>query len=370
MKKLIVTGGSDGGPTTYTGILKKYLPEKGIDVEVLPFDKAPGPKIIRNIAYIFQIAKAASGDSIIYTRDPVSTGFPALLASKIKRKPLLLKVVGDYAWEQGRQRFGVEEGLDDFLKKGDYSFGVKLFRFLQRAVARASVRIIVPSEYLKKVVIAWGIDERKIEVIPNSFNKEHLPKESKEDLRKELKWGDEKVLISVGRMVPWKGFEKLIEAYERIEKETGNARLLIIGDGPDLVNIKEKALTSEAENIEIIEKLPHEDLMKYIKTSDVFVLNTGYEGLSHLLLEASALGTPITTTTKGGNKEIFENEKTATFFEYDNVNDIEEKVLTLLTDNEKQERLSKAALRLSEQYKESNMVNATIELLSGLWGKK
>lgn len=49
--------------------------------------------------------------------------------------------------------------------------------------------------------------------------------------------------------------------------------------------------------------------MRYIKAADCFVLNTGYEGLSHQLLEVMAIGTPIITTPVGGNVEIITHEK-------------------------------------------------------------
>ncbi len=49
---------------------------------------------------------------MIYALDPVSVGLPALFASQIASKKFVLRVAGDYAWEQGMQRFGVTDRLD------------------------------------------------------------------------------------------------------------------------------------------------------------------------------------------------------------------------------------------------------------------
>ena len=80
----------------------------------------------------------------------------------------MVKIVGDYAWEQGQQRFGVSQMLDEFVRTKQTSLFVRILQKIQTRVARSSTRIIVPSEYLKNIVAAWGIPNEKIEVIYNA----------------------------------------------------------------------------------------------------------------------------------------------------------------------------------------------------------
>src|SRR3989344_4399689 len=75
------------------------------------------PKGIRHLAYFWQVLKQGLHTDIIYAQDAVSAGFPAALAALLLRKPFFLKIVGDHAWEQGQQRFGVVDTLDEFLAK-------------------------------------------------------------------------------------------------------------------------------------------------------------------------------------------------------------------------------------------------------------
>ena len=88
----------------------------------------------------------------------------------------MVKIVGDYAWEQGQQRFGITQTLDDFVQTTHVPFLVRLLRRIQTRVAQGAVRVIVPSEYLKDIVIQWGIPEKKITIINNSIQlPAHIP---------------------------------------------------------------------------------------------------------------------------------------------------------------------------------------------------
>jgi glycosyltransferase involved in cell wall biosynthesis len=103
-----------GGPATYAKLLTEHLSadESGAHerdfVALVKFsDVRHLPKIIRHSAYFFKVLKAGRSADVILALDPVSTGFPAALAAGMLRKPFVVKIVGDFAWEQGRQRFGI-----------------------------------------------------------------------------------------------------------------------------------------------------------------------------------------------------------------------------------------------------------------------
>ena len=132
MKILVATGlypPEGGGPATYAKVLFDELPQKGVETTVLPFSRVRKyPPIVRHIVYFFLCLRESKGASIIYALDPVSVGLPASLAAFVTRKKFAVKIVGDYAWEQGMQRFGVTALLDDFLKKKSFPFFVQVLR--------------------------------------------------------------------------------------------------------------------------------------------------------------------------------------------------------------------------------------------------
>jgi glycosyltransferase involved in cell wall biosynthesis len=306
-----------GGPATYSKLLNDELPKRGFSVGVLNFgDFKKVPKIIRHFIYGWKVFRLAPNYQIIYVQDPVSVGLPVCLACWFRRKDFILKIVGDYAWEQGSQRFGVIDLLDEFsLSFKKYSWPVKILKKVQTGVAKQAVKIIVPSKYLKKIVTNWGVAPEKIKVIYNSFDTpESLP--GKEILRSKLDWSG-RIIVSVGRLVPWKGFNLLIDIMSELIAKYPETKLFIVGSGPDRAKlerqIKERGLES---SVSLTGGLTHQQVLEYLKASDLFVLNTSYEGFSHQLLEALWCEVPIITTAVGGNVELIENGKTGWLVNY------------------------------------------------------
>ena len=247
------------------------------------------------------------GCDIIYAQDPVSVGAPAACAAAMRRTPFMLKVVGDYAWEQATQRFGVSDLLDEFLRK-TYGRRVEFFRRVETMVAQRAVRVIVPSEYLKTVVTHWGIAPERIRVIHNAF----MPPASvvsKEEARHALGL-EGTVIVSAGRLVPWKGFMSLIEMVAQMSGEIRDISLIIIGSGPDYDQLQEYAHRMGMRGrVVLTGGISHAGLVQYFAAADCVALYTAYEGFSHVVLEAMATGVPVVTTRVGGNAELITDGK-------------------------------------------------------------
>ena len=267
-----------GGPATYAKALAEGLPGKGIEVEVVKFAEVRHlPKLVRHYAYYRGVLRAARSADVILALDPVSVGLPAMRAAKRLGKPFVVKVVGDYAWEQGRQRFGVEADLDAFVKTPQRNFFVRRLQEVQTRVAAAATRVIVPSEYLKKIVLAWDIPADKIEVIYNAVPIEQIGKvpSAVAALLRPL-------YVSVGRLVLWKGFEEVI----KIAAENG-ASLAIVGDGPLRARLESRAERALGSNCVFTGALSNADTLAVMKSADAFILNSWYE--------------PVTRTYRGSD---------------------------------------------------------------------
>jgi glycosyltransferase involved in cell wall biosynthesis len=300
---------------------------------------------------------------IIYALDPVSVGLPALFASQICDKKFILRIAGDYAWEQGTQRFGVIDKLDDFAENySQYSWQVKFLKKIQTYTARGAEKIIVPSEYLKKIVSAWNVDMEKIRVIYNGFHIESI-KETPSVLRKKLKFSGN-VIISVGRLVPWKGMRELIDIMPQVINSISDAKLIIIGDGPEKNNLEEAV-----KNLNINDKvifagrLDQKKLFEYIKAADLFVLNTSYEGFSHQIIETMALNTPVITTAVGGNTEVIRNGDNGILVQSGAKNELLEAITGLLLDSKKAETLAKKAKKDVSRFTDEFMLSQISEEL-------
>ncbi|MBX4210688.1 glycosyltransferase family 4 protein [Candidatus Parcubacteria bacterium] len=367
MRILIATGiypPSIGGPATYSKLLFDELSGYGVEPVVLSFDEVRKlPKIIRHISYFFKVLRMGRNAEIIYAQDPVSVGFPAVLAARILGKKFIMKVVGDYAWEQFQLKDGQDKkgfvGLEEF-QKYKYDFVTESRRFIEKWVACRADKIIVPSFYLRNIISGWGVNTKKIHVIYNAFQEPPFLKESKWQARETLGLSGH-IILSVGRLVPWKGFAALIELLPKLIKKIPDAKLLIAGSGPD-----EKKLTELAEflhvknNVFFLGKVPHEKLLHYYRAADVFVLNTAYEGFSHQVLEALSLGTPVVTTRVGGNLEIIEHNYNGVLTEYNDAEHMTNAILEMFSNVKKAAYISFNGRRTVERFGTDKMLKSLV----------
>jgi len=363
---LVVTGlfpPEIGGPATYSKILLEELPSHGFEVKVLPFSLVRKyPPVIRHLIFSFRVWQQARGVDVVYAMDPVSVGLPVLLACFCRRRSYWLKIVGDYAWEQGCQRAGVEDSLDVFsTRRSGYGSLVRVLKIVQTLVAKKAKRIVTPSFYLKKIVGNWGIDTGKIDVVYNAFEGGKTPLD-KDKLRQDLNLSGQ-IIVSAGRLVSWKGFETLIEIMPRLLIKHSEVKLLIIGDGPEEKTLREKIEQAELGSVvKLLGRLPQIELFKYVATADVFVLNTAYEGFSHQLLEVMSLKTPVATTRIGGNPELISDGETGLLFEYNNREEIIEAIEKILANKDLAEKLTGEAYQVALGFTRARMVDGLVDL--------
>ncbi len=348
MKLLIATGiypPEIGGPAGYVKGVATELANQGHEVAVVTYGDSPElnskfqivgvPRtayvVQRYWRYFWKTLKLARKADVIYAQGPVSEGLPAALASIFARKPLILKVVGDYAWEQYQQqpntnvehrtlnidnrsldtedrysKFQIPsskfELLDEFVTHR-HKGKIWLMEAVERWVASRAKTIIVPSKYLKTVVQKWGIQSEKIKVIYNSISP--LPEvDSREELRDKHGLGDRKLILTAVRAVPWKGGDFLCDVLKELPEDFV---LAVAGDGPSLESWKKHAEElGVSDRVAWLGKLNRKDLTEFYRASDVFVLPTGYEGFPHVVVEAASMGLSCIVSNKGGNPEIAE----------------------------------------------------------------
>lgn len=300
------------GPAIFAGQLVEHLEERGARVEVVKFrDVRALPPVARHFMYFFKLLVNGWKSDVVLALDPVSVGLPALFTSWLLGAKFVLRAGGDYAWEQGVQRYGVSELLDEFVKKDKSSYPRRLeFLWkLQCFVAQRADALVVPSEYLKSIALAWGADVKRISVV-SSVAKEASLSLEKRDTRQRVGWGREAVVFSIGQLVPWKGFPALIEAAGSLRREFPGIRLIIAGGGDQrTLRAQAQAAGFDPQTV-FLGELPNVILRDLVGAADVFALNTAYEGLSHALVEVMHAGVPIVTTPVGGNPELIEDHRT------------------------------------------------------------
>lgn len=347
-----------GGPATFAKVLEEGLGSRGWTGETVRFSGVRHlPKLVRHAVYFWHVYRVARRSDVVLALDPVSTGVPALLAARLAFKPFYVRVAGDYAWEQGTARFKVTDSLDTFTCNTRYPLAVRALKAVQSYVAIASTGIIVPSLYLAKLVHLWDIPREMIRVAYNA-----APDVSGVSAQSPR---DGAYIVSVGRLVKWKGMDHAIRAFASMRERFPQLTLVIIGDGPEKAVLETLVADLDIEDVVLFTgSLTRSETLAYIRHAKAFVLNTRYEGLSHLILEAFALGTPVATTPVGGNRELIEEGKTGLLFEPNDTDGIVECLTELLESDALRTRIGAAEKAHAAAFTNDAMIEAVISALS------
>ncbi len=182
-------------------------------------------------------------------------------------------------------------------------------RIMNRILSKITDKIVAVSEDVKEDIIRYDrIDPSKIEVIPNGIDVERFnPEKNTTDIRKEFSLEEDDIVIGfIGRIVPAKGLEYLLDALPYLKGEFKSIKLLIVGEGSLVEELKERAKKNNIfDNILFTGK--RRDIPEILASINIFVMPSIAEGLPNALLEAMAMGKPIVTTEVGGIPEIVKN---------------------------------------------------------------
>jgi glycosyltransferase involved in cell wall biosynthesis len=351
-----------GGPATYASVLTEEMPKLGVEPVLLTFSGLlQYPPGLRHAEFFRRILAAGRGVDVLLALDPVSAGLPALAAARLLRKTLVLRLGGDFAWEQAVERFGVEQGIEAFLT-ARHGLGVELLKRAERAVARRAAAVIVPGPAMKRVAEHWGAPQGRIVEVANVVRLPELPP-SREAARAMLSI-EGHLIVSMGRLIRLKGFGALIDAVGGLRAEFPDLRLAIVGSGPQAQPLAEKIRSAGlGEAVLLLGGLPREKALTYVKAADLFVLNSAFEGEAHSILEAMALGAPVVATRAGGNADLIEHGRNGWLVSHEDPAELAAAIRALLGDPALAARLAAAARLPPDRFDTAQMVRSTIDVL-------
>jgi len=365
-----------GGPATYVPELARRLVERGHEVHVVTFGtpryemrdgyaihRTPLPPLPKPLAFPLRILRAGLlcaevvrryGIEVIYAQEYIS-GMVGLIAKKLTGRAMYYKYVGDWAWEVAFSRGWTRRYLHEFYEAEHQSLPVQIMVRVQRWIFKSCTGILTPSEYLKSVIGMWCRESMPVTVVPNAV--EFNDNVEKGRCRKELEI-EGFTMVSVGRLVRWKGFHLVIEALKDLDE---GVRYVIIGDGPCRRELEELAERLSLSNVHFPGKLPKSRTLKYICASDLFVLPSYYEGMSHVILEAMSCRTPVLASDIPPNREVVKDGVTG-FLTPLSAEKIAEKIEKL----RERDDLHEVAERAYSQVRERNSWDNHISVLEGI----
>ncbi|KAB0678871.1 glycosyltransferase [Aureimonas leprariae] len=172
---------------------------------------------------------------------------------------------------------------------------------------RADAVVAVSSGVADDLAAASGLDRDRMTVIHNGVVTADFAARMAGEPDHPWFAEDRPIVLAVGRFVPQKDFTTLIDAFGRLAKETGDARLVVLGDGPLRAEMEAQVaalgLTDQV-------ALPGfvANPLPWLRRAELFVLSSRFEGFGNVVAEALACGTPVVSTDcPHGPAEILED---------------------------------------------------------------
>ncbi len=368
-----------GGPATYVAALGTALVERGHAVEVVTYSDGRGRRSdwpfrvtrirrasrTRRAHAVLQIARLAARSDVLLVGGLVEA---ATIANAVARRPCAVKVVGDTAWERARNRGLTTQEFTAF-QRAEHSGPLARWQRVRTRCLRRARAVIVPSEFLRTVVAAWGVGAR-IRVIPNGVTDEFLHAAAAANLDALRAAHDlpPRFLLYAGRLTNWKGCDTLVRVLPKLPEDVA---LVLIGDGPERA-----ALGGIAERLRLADRvrfLPpsgRATVAGLMRLASCLVLNSGYEAHPHVVLEAMAVGTPVAAAAECGTAELVRDGENGLLFDKDNSPQIVEVLARVLDDASLRQRLIENGRSTAQRFPWLATIDRTEALLHELAGRR
>ena len=223
-------------------------------------------------------------------------GVEAAVANLYLRKKIVRKIVGDPVWERFYNKKRTSETFDDFQNL-KHNLNVRIQKLIRNWSISSSEVVITPSDHLKEFI---NRTNPKTEVLKINNGIEITEfKRSKTPLH------EFNILIN-SRLVVQKNIHLVIEAMGSIKNLDIN--LKIIGEGGEFARLENIITDLKIQNrVKMIGKVENNLISEFLKTSNLFIQASDYEGLPHSILEAINYEVPILSTEVGGCKDLLDN---------------------------------------------------------------
>lgn len=351
MRVLIVSGiwpPDVGGPASHAPELADFLRARGHEVEaVVTADAAPAPRSypvhwvdraaprgLRHARCVALVRKRAAPADVVYATSMLGR---ASLAAALARRPLVVKLVADEAYERAR-RLGLFDGDLDAFQRFEGGARVKALRAFRNRALRRVDRLVCPSSYLASLAVTWGVPETRVTVLPNPAPA--LPEVPARDAVRERFGVVGPTLAFAGRITRQKALEVALGALAQVE----GVDLLVAGDGPDLEATRAEASRLGLDDrVRFLGPLDRDGVLALFRAADASLLSSSWENFPHTVVESLAVGTPVVSTAVGGVAEVVRDGENGLLVPPGDVDALAEAIRRVTSDGALRDRLAARA---------------------------
>jgi len=270
---------------------------------------------------------AAVKPDILHAHSPVLNALPALRVGREWGLPIVYEVRA--FWEDAAADHGT-------TKEGSTRY--RLTRAMETFAFKHVDAVTTICEGLRADIVARGIPEEKVTVIPNAVDIEKFSVGGVTDevLKAQLGLSHMRILGFIGSFYAYEGLDLLLSALPHMLALAPDVRVLLVGGGPQEESLKRQAHSlGIGDKVVFAGRVPHEGVNRYYDLVDVLVYPRHSMRLTELVtplkpLEAMAQGRLFVASDVGGHKELIRDGETGILFKADDPQSLADKVLDLL----------------------------------------
>jgi PEP-CTERM/exosortase A-associated glycosyltransferase len=264
---------------------------------------------------------------LIHAHSPVLNALPALRVGRRLGIPVIYEV-----------RAFWEDAAVDHGTSSEGGLRYRATRALETYALKHAAHVTTICEGLKADIVARGVPESRVTVIPNAVDiaefKFGTPAD--EQLKLDLGLAGHTVIGFIGSFYAYEGLDLLVQALPRVLQARPDARLLLVGGGPQEQALREQVRRAGLEDrVVFTGRVPHAEVQRYYSLVDVFAYPRHSMRLTELVtplkpLEAMAQGQLLVASDVGGHRELIRDGQTGMLFKAGSAEALAEAILRLL----------------------------------------
>jgi glycosyltransferase involved in cell wall biosynthesis len=279
------------------------------------------------------------------------------------RRPFVVKLTADPAFERSRRR-GIVEGNVDEFQAGGGGPQAWLLRRVRDAELRRAAHVFCPSAYLRDLAVTWGVPADRVSVLPNPS-----PPAGELADREELKRRFDvngATLAFAGRLTAQKSLHVAVEDVAQAE----GVVLLIAGEGPDRGPLERLAAElGIGDRVRFLGPQPRRAVLELFRAADAAVLSSSWENFPHTVVEALTVGTPVLATRAGGVAEVVHDGENGLLVDGGDPGTLAAAIRRFFGDAELRERLRAAAGPSVAEYAPERILSQLEQTLQRVAGR-
>jgi D-inositol-3-phosphate glycosyltransferase len=244
---------------------------------------------------------------------------------------------------------------------------------------QADLLIASTQDEREELVGAYGAPADRVFVVPLGVDLSAFQPVGRKEARRKIGFGDERLLLFVGRLERLKGVEVAIRALAMLrDREHDDVRLLILGedsrnggvrDGEESEKQRLKTIASELgvrDRVDFVGSVAHHELPYFYGAADVCVMPSYSESFGHVGLEAQACGCPVVAAGVSGLRSVVRDEVSGYLIDGHDPAVYAERIGRLLSDPELAQQMGRRGRLLAQRFTWSRTAEALQELFDGV----